>query len=128
MTTADQRRVLPHFRISGVPPLTAFAASVYATMLLPSDEPGVNRYSCAQAICLDWRARYAPGDTEDVLPVVRRELFVTLDFIRQISFDKLMTLRKEAYSAGAVLKFALLLDRDQYTTSSLGKAVALTVK
>ena len=128
MSTDDQCKVLPNFRIYGVPPLTAFAASIYATMLLPSDEPGVERYACAQAICLDWRARYGPGNTEDVLPVVRRELFAALDFTRQISFDRLMTLRKEAYAAGLVLKFALLLDRDQYTTSSVGKAVALTVK
>ena len=128
MLTGDQCKVLPNFIIYGAPPLTAFAASIYATMLLPSDDPGVDRYSCAQAICLDWRVRYGPGNTEDLIPVVRRELLAALDFTRQISFDKLMTLRNEAYAAGLVLKFALLLDRDQYTTSSVGKAIALSVK
>ena len=99
-------------------------------MLFPGDEQGLDRLACAQTICLDWRARYNDDgkDVQDDLPVVRRELFSALDFIKRAPFDKLMSLRKEAWSAGHILKFALLLDMDTGTTSSVGKAMALTVK
>ena len=130
MPTDGFCRVLPFFQINHVPPLTAFAASVYATMLFPNDEQGLDRLACAQAICLDWRARYNNDgkDVEDDLPVVRRELLSALDFIKRAPFDELMSLRKEAYSAGHILKFAFLLDMDTRTASSVGKAIALTVK
>jgi hypothetical protein len=120
--------MLPFFQISHVPPLTALAASVYATMLFPGDEQRIDRLACAQALCLDWRARYSQENSEDVLPIARHELIAAFDLTRRVSFDKLMSLRNEAYSAGHVLKFALLLDVDSKTTSSIGKAVVLTHK
>ena len=130
MPTDSLCRVLPFFQISHVPPLTALAASVYATMLFPGDEQRLDRWACAQAICLDWRARYTSDgkDVEDALPVVRSELLSVLDFVKRVPFDKLMLLRNKAYSAGHVLKFSLLLDMDSDTTSSVGKAIALTIK
>ena len=128
MPTDGFCRVLPSFQINHVPPLTAFAASVYATMLFPSDEQGLDRLACAQALCLDWRARYSQENSEDVLPIARHELIAAFDLTRRVSFDKLMSLRNEACSAGHVLRFSLLLDMDTDTTSSVKKAMAITIK
>src|SRR2546422_6749783 len=128
MPTEGCCRVLPFFTIEKVPQLTALAASVYATMLFPDDSQRLDRYACAQAICLDWRVRFEKGEIEEVLPVVRGELFTVLDFTRRIPFEKLISLKNEAASAAHVLKFALLLDIDTNTTSSVRKAMALTLK
>lgn len=121
-------KVLPIFSIGHVPPLAALAASVYATMLFPDDDQGLDRFACAQAIGLDWRARYEVGEIEDVLPIVRRDICTVLDFTRRLPFEKLAALRNEAIFAGQILKFVLLLDRDSRLVASVRKAVTLLVK
>ena len=128
MSISGGCRVLPWFEIAHVPKLTALAASVFATMLYPDEDQEKHRLACAQSICLDWRARWEGGDTEDELPVVRRELSAVLDFARRVPFDKLMSLGNEGILAGEILKFVLLMHLDPSQDASVKKAVALVVK
>ncbi len=121
-------KVLPSFEILQVPELTALAASVYSTMLFPENDQGLDRIACAQTICLDWRARFAKGEIEEALPVVRRELFAVFEFAKRIPFQKLMSLKQEGTSAGEILTYVLLLDLDGRTAASVRKAVALMEK
>jgi hypothetical protein len=124
------RKVLPLYSVGHVPPLTALAASAYSTMLFPEDgdEEGLDRIACAQAICLDWRARFEGGSIQEELPVVRRELFAVLDFARRVPFQKLLSLRQEGMSAGEILTYVLLLDKDCGVDASVRRAVDLTEK
>jgi hypothetical protein len=122
-------RVLPAFKLDQMPPLTAFAASIYATMLFPGTDEGLERYQYAQAIGLDWRARYGPGSVEEPLPVLRRELFTLLDFAKRFPHAQLAARQTEGISAGYLLKYVLLLDRDTTVeVASMKKAIALLVK
>ncbi len=122
------RKSLPFFVIEHVPKLTALAASVYSTMLFPDDGKHVDRFTCAQAICLDWRARYEDGGITDSLPIARGELFSIFNFLEKVPIQKLGSLSEEAISAGQVLKFVLLLDRDPRSAASVKKAVDLLSK
>lgn len=123
--TQKNDQVLPFFEIGHVPELTALAASVYATMIFPQADQRLDRIACAQAICLDWRARYVRGNIEEELPIVRRELFAVLDLHRRHSFDNLTSFRDEGISAGSILKFVLVMDRDSEAGASVKKAVFL---
>lgn len=126
---ADQARELPWFNLDQLPPLTAFAASVYATMHFPRCDEELNRFKYAQAIGLDWRARYAPGEAEESLPILRRELFGLLEFTKEFSQLKLQAKQTEGISAGYLLKYVLLLDRDTTVeVPSMKKAISLLVK
>jgi hypothetical protein len=124
----DSGRVLPFFKIEHVPKLTALAASVYATMLFPGDEQFTDRFACAQAICLDWRVRYAEGDIKEELSFVRGDLYSMLDFMLRFPTTKITSLRNHAMSAGQILKFVLLLDRDTNQSASVRKATELLNK
>lgn len=122
-------RFLPGFKIDQLPPPTAFAACTYATMLFPGDGEDLVRYQCAQAIGLDWRARYGPGEVDDPLPVLRKDLFTVLDFAKQFPYENLSARQAEGISAGYLLKYVLLLDRDTtIEVASIKKAIALLVK
>lgn len=125
--------VLTDFEITQVPRPASFAASVFATMLFPEHGQEFARAQCARAVCLDWRARYAVAEESDaegkgVLEIDRQDLLIALNFGRAYSHERLSALAAEGYTSGTVLRNALLLDLEPATTSSIGKAKALTLK
>lgn len=122
-------RFLPWFKIEELPPLTALAASTFATMLFPDPSDQLVRYQCAQVIGLDWRARYGPGEVGEAMPVLRRDLFNLLEFLKRFPNSQLDSRQSEGISAGYLLKYTLLLDRDTtVAVASVKKAIALLVK
>jgi hypothetical protein len=128
MSTNETIRGLPDFKISHVPQITGFAASVLATMSFPNDGQEIDRFTFAQAICMHWRVHHYEGSIEDDLPVRHRELFAVLGFQKRVSFTDLKLLWTSGTYAGNILKYVFLLDQGTTLQASVRKAVALMVK
>ncbi|MCU0924593.1 MAG: hypothetical protein MUF44_00700 [Hydrogenophaga sp.] len=124
-----EQRPLPWYELDQLPPLTAFASSIFATMLFPGADQELERQQCAQSIGLDWRTRYGPDDVMAHMPILKRDLFNLLEFSKRFTREHLAAKQVEGVSAGYLLRFTLLLDKDTtIEVASMKKSIALLVK